>query len=249
MTGTNRRKILAIDDEPVNVEILSEMLASDYDIIKASCGEEALSKVKESIPDLVLLDIMMPGMNGYEVCRHLKNDIKTMFLPVVMVTSLKEKEDRIRSIEAGADDFLTKPVDVYELKARVKSLMRVRQYHDSLIEEQEKLLKFRFALDSMVDCVIITGVDGDIEYANPSFEKNFGYSLAAMTGKHISSIKHPNCPVAIDKKSLMKDEMHEYVNFMGVNSQGLILNMSIKWSPIIKDDRRISLVFVLREMI
>lgn len=132
-------KILVVDDEKYNIEIISDLLQKEYEIVSASDGKMALEKVEETSPDLILLDVIMPELNGFEVCRQLKSDEKTMGIPVVMVTSLTEKEDRIRGIEAGADDFLNKPVDKYELNARVKSLVRVKKYHDALVEEQEKL--------------------------------------------------------------------------------------------------------------
>jgi putative two-component system response regulator len=95
-------------------------------------GKSALKKVEEQTPDLILLDVMMPGMDGFEVCSRLKSDPETMLIPIVMVTALSEKSDRIRGIEAGVDDFLTKPYDRQELQARVKSLLRVKHYTDEL---------------------------------------------------------------------------------------------------------------------
>ena len=135
-------KILVVDDEVLNVELLDGMLSHDYTVIKAFNGSDALIEIGKSLPDLILLDIMMPGINGYDVCKKIKGNEKSMHVPVVMVTALKERADRIKAIEAGADDFLSKPVDVYELTARVKSLVRVKQYHDALINEQDQLLIF-----------------------------------------------------------------------------------------------------------
>jgi len=113
-------KILIVDDEPVNVELLEGYLSKDYDILKAYNGNEALLIVGSTPPDLIILDIMMPGMNGYEVCRRIKGDDKTISIPIVIVTALNEREAKIKAIEAGADDFLNKPIDIYELNARVK---------------------------------------------------------------------------------------------------------------------------------
>lgn len=244
----NKPKILVVDDEQLNVELLEGILSKDYEVVTAYDGNEAFLKVETTYPDLILLDIMMPGMNGYEVCRKLKSDEKTMSIPIVMVTVLKEKEDRIKAIEAGADDFLSKPVDMYELSARVKSLLKIKQYHDTLMEEQERLLIFKSALNSMDDCVVITNMSGDIKYVNPAFEKKFGYSMGEILGKHIGVIKHIESSLALDKESLIQDTRHEWKgNLMGVNKHGLRLNMSIKCSPIIKGSRHINLVFVLRE--
>ncbi|MCZ7397861.1 MAG: response regulator [Candidatus Methanoperedens sp.] len=244
----NKPKILIVDDEQLNVELLEGILSKDYDIVTAFGGIEALVKVEKTLPDLVLLDIMMPNMNGYSVCKQLKSSPKTMPIPVVMVTALKEKEDKIKAIEAGADDFLSKPVDLYELGARVKSLIRVKQYYDSLVEEREKLLIFSSALSSMDDCVIITNMSGDIKYANPAFEKKYGYSQAELGGMHISKISHPESTLSLDKESLIQDLKHEWKgNMVSVNKHGLRLNITIKCSPVIKDNRQINLVFVLRE--
>ncbi len=244
----NKPKILVVDDEPLSVELLEDILSKDYDVVTAFDGNEALLKVEQTFPDLILLDIMMPGMSGYEVCKKLKSDEKTISIPIVMVTALKEKEDKIKAIEAGADDFLSKPVDIYELSARVKSLIRVKQYYDALMEEQENLLIFKSALNSMNDCVIITNMSGDIKYVNPEFGKKFGYSSAEITGKHISIIKHPESSLALDKDSLIQDLRHEWKgNLIAVNKHGLRLNMGIKCSPIIKESRQLSLIFVLRE--
>lgn len=244
----NKPKILVVDDEQLNVELLEGMLSKNYDVVTAYDGNEALIKVETTFPDLVLLDIMLPGMNGYEVCRRLKSNARTMSIPVVMVTALKEKEDRIKAIEVGADDFLSKPTDIYELSARVKSLLRVKQYYDSFMEEREKLLIFKSAMNGMDDCVIITNMSGEIRYTNPAFEKKYGYSQAELNGKHISMIRHRDSTLSLDKESLMQDTKHEWKgNLISTNKHGLRFNMGIKCSPIIKDNRHINLVFVLRE--
>lgn len=133
MKKISKPRILIADDNSSDVELLTEILQKDYEITTACDGEEALFSVKNSLPDLILLDIMMPGINGFDSCRLLKDDEKTMSIPIVLVTALHEKEDRIRAIEAGADDFLSKPVDREILSAKLKSLLSVKQHYDNLL--------------------------------------------------------------------------------------------------------------------
>jgi two-component system cell cycle response regulator len=121
-----KSRILVVDDEPFNRDLLVQELDM-YDTRVAASGEEALAMVAAEAPDLVLLDVMMPGIDGYEVCRRLKaEDAATRFIPIVIMTALDAVEDRIRGIDAGADDFLTKPVDQRELMARIRTSLRAK---------------------------------------------------------------------------------------------------------------------------
>ncbi len=139
MADQPKPKVLIVDDEPMNVELLEAYLGSEYVTVSASNGKEALTKVNEEKPDILLLDIMMPEMNGYDVCKLIRSAEGTQLLPVVMVTALSNREDRIRGVEAGADDFLIKPVDKVELTARIRSLLRIKHLHNSLQQEKDKL--------------------------------------------------------------------------------------------------------------
>ncbi len=125
--------ILIVDDLLPNVKLLEAKLQAEYyDVISGMDGFEAIQQAKENHPDIVLLDVMMPGMDGFEACRQLKSDPETSHIPVVMVTALSEPSDRIQGLQAGADDFLTKPIKEVQLLARVKSLVRVKQLTDEL---------------------------------------------------------------------------------------------------------------------
>jgi class 3 adenylate cyclase len=127
--------VLVVDDTPVNLKLLADLLtAKGYAVVTATSGVEALAKVETEPLDLVLLDVMMPGMSGYEVCRKIREKTATAMLPVVMVTALDPGQERVKGIEAGADDFLTKPIHQPELLARVRSLLRVKSLWDQVAE-------------------------------------------------------------------------------------------------------------------
>jgi two-component system cell cycle response regulator len=126
-------RVLIVDDIPTNVRLLEARLTAEYyDVLTASSGREALAICATNDLDIILLDVMMPEMNGFEVCAALKADPKTHHLPVLMITALDQTSDRVRGLEAGADDFLTKPVDDVQLMARVKSLVRLKALTDEL---------------------------------------------------------------------------------------------------------------------
>jgi len=135
-------KILVVDDEPWNLELMEAYLSSDYELIMATNGVEALEKVKDFEPDVILLDVLMPKMDGYQTCEILKKDDSTKFIPVVLVTALSEKEDKIKGIESGADEFLSKPVDMLELKTRVHSLLKLKQQQDMVRKERDTAQKY-----------------------------------------------------------------------------------------------------------
>jgi len=148
--GSLPSDVLIVDDNPQNAELLEAYLESlDCTIRTAGDGVEAMDRIKEKHPDIILLDIMMPRMSGFEVCRLVKNDPATAAIPVVMVTALNELADVERSIDCGADEFLSKPVNKLELITRVKSLLRVRH----MSSELERALSLLAELDRGPDGV------------------------------------------------------------------------------------------------
>ncbi len=136
----SKETVLIVDDEEKNIKLIKLMLkAEEYHLVGAQSGEEALRAVAETPPALILLDVMMPGVDGFEVCRRLKQEEQTRIIPIVMVTALREKEHRIAALKAGADDFLSKPVDQTELVVRIRSLLRIKSYHEELLNSYREI--------------------------------------------------------------------------------------------------------------
>ena len=135
-----KNRILVVDDNTQNLRLMEAMLTPlDYEVILAGDGEETLKKVQESPPDLILLDIMMPKINGFEVTRRLKQEEETKIIPIVMVVPLRKGEFKVQALEAGVDNFLTRPVSEIELRAKVRSLLKVKAYNDHMRNHQKEL--------------------------------------------------------------------------------------------------------------
>jgi len=134
------QKIMVVDDEILNRKLIEAMLKPQgYEVIVAVDGEDCLAKVEQNPPDLILMDIMMPNLNGFEVVTRLKAKENLALIPIVMVTALQDVGDRVKALEVGADDFLTKPVDRMELRARVRSLLKVKRYNDHMVNYRQEL--------------------------------------------------------------------------------------------------------------
>jgi len=140
-----KKRILCVDDDPANLDLLEAILSQkNYMVLRAKGGAEALEIMNAQSVDLVLLDVMMPGINGFEVCRIIKNNPVMNHIPVVMVTVLADKQSRLQGLEAGANDFLSKPVDSIELLARTKNLLRIKEF-DDFLKDHNKILTIRVA--------------------------------------------------------------------------------------------------------
>jgi class 3 adenylate cyclase len=151
---TDDARVLVVDDLPQNLRLLEAVLSPHgFTVVSAGSGEEALAQLAEQLPDIVLLDIMMPGMDGYETCRRIREEPTTSFVPVVMVTASGDAE-KVRALEAGADDFITKPLNRAELLARVRSLVRVKRYHDTVTAQAAALAELNQHLEERVEAQV-----------------------------------------------------------------------------------------------
>ena len=160
-------RILVVDDVALNVKLLADLLvAKGYRTCSATSGAEALRVLAAERPDLVLLDVMMPGMSGYDVCREIRADPAHAMLPVVLVTALDPAEERAKGLDAGADDFLSKPVSQAELLARVRSLLRIKSLYDELLRQRGELAELNRTLEQRV-------ADGVRQLENVSRLKRF----------------------------------------------------------------------------
>jgi diguanylate cyclase (GGDEF)-like protein len=135
-----RGKILVVDDNADNIEIIATRLRfRGYDMIEASDGTQALDRVRADAPDLILLDVMLPDIDGYEISRRIKNDTSLPFIPIILVTARDSTQDKVAGLDAGADDYLTKPINFPELEARVRSMLRIKRLQDELEEKNREL--------------------------------------------------------------------------------------------------------------
>lgn len=148
-SATGKAAILIADDDELNRELLSEILMEErYSVVCAEDGDQALDAIQRNLVDLALLDVMMPGKNGYDVCRAVKSQPETRFIPVVLVTGLSRVDERIQGITCGADDFLSKPVNRQELLARTRSLLRIKEFTDELENAEAVLFSLALSIEA-----------------------------------------------------------------------------------------------------
>jgi two-component system cell cycle response regulator len=217
-------RILIVDDMPANTRLLEAKLAAEYyQVSSARDGFEALAIARDWQPDLILLDVMMPGMDGYECCRQLKDDAVTLHIPVVMVTALGDPGERLRGLEAGADDFLTKPVDYDTLMARVRSLVRLKR----LLDEWRARGDTARALGLSTDRLLVPSIAGARALVVDDWDQSAQSIQDALAGDGVISANAHDCAEAI--------RMTAAVNF-----DLLVVNLSLA------DEDPLKLVSILR---
>jgi len=238
--------ILVVDDQLQNIELLeAHLIPQGYEVLKAQSGEEALEKLLHNQIDLILLDVMMPKMSGIEVLKKLRAGEKTKLIPVVMVTVLKETEDKVKALEAGCDDFISKPFDKVELLARVKSILKISYYRRQL-EEKEK---FKAVVDKVSDGIAICSQDYLIKDSNAAILKY----LNITDPKNVNLVEtlFANYSVSINKEALMDlgitHKTFDMVRQKTETIEALYLEVN---SNVIKNSagELLSIVFILRDV-
>lgn len=182
--------ILVVDDDRVGRQLLTALLEPEgYRLITATSGADALAMASNHAPDVVLLDVMLPDIDGYEVCRLIRADDDLAETPVIMITALNDRASRLQGIEVGADDFLTKPFDRVELLARVRVITRLARNRRLLLERlKAERDRTRAILEALGEAVVVTDVDGNIEYVNPSALQQTGYARDEMIGQNFLTL-------------------------------------------------------------
>lgn len=169
----HKSTVLIVDDDAIGRQTLEALLISQgYDLAFASNGVEALEQAAKLKPDVILLDIMMPGMNGFEVCQRLRADPMLANVPVIILTTLDDRESRLRGIEAGADEFLSRPFDRNELRVRIRTITRLNRYRQLMLERS----KFEWVVEQADDAYLVLGKSDDVLYANPQARRYLNLS-------------------------------------------------------------------------
>ncbi|MBU4484846.1 response regulator [bacterium] len=197
-------KILIVDDNKVNIELVRAQLKPfDYELVYAFDGEEALARVVTDKPDLILLDLMMPKISGYEVCRSIKQNKNTHFIPIIVITALQELNDKIKAIELGADDFLVKPFNKLELLTRIKSLLKLKSLHDDLDTTESILFSLVEALEAK-DMYTRGHSERVSEYAT-KLAQTIGLSPKEIEEIRRGSLLHDIGKIGVKEDVLLKD--------------------------------------------
>ena len=205
MTDTsNIPKILIVDDVPENVEIIEDILQEEnFHFFKAFDGEEALDKIFNVMPDLILLDAMMPKLSGFEVSKQVKTNRQTRLIPIIMITALDGKEDRLKGLKSGVDDFISKPFNVFELRARISNLLKLREYVNELENAEEVIFSLARAVEAKDNYT--EGHCGRLSFLAEKLGKILELSETDLTILRRGGILHDIGKIAISDTILLKN--------------------------------------------
>lgn len=189
MAGRRDAAVLIVDDAPENLAALRKLMVEQgYQTFVATSGERALKIARRIHPDLVLLDVMMPGMDGFETCRQLKANASTARIPVIFMSARTGTDDVVAGFDLGAVDYIAKPLRMAEVSARVRTQLQIRVNVESQEEQAERL---RTIVNNMAEGLLIIEADGRIQFTNPACDKYLGYRENALAGSHISDLLNP----------------------------------------------------------
>ncbi len=216
-------KILIVDDNVANVELLEAyLLSANYRVVKAFDGQEGIDQAYKENPDLIFLDIMMPKLDGYEVCKRLKTDEKMRFIPIVMITALSEMDAKIKGLDVGADDFLSKPFNKLEMMARVRSLLRIKNLHNDLDSSENIIFTLALALEAKDPYT--AGHSERVASLARSLAKEVGLPEDMQNKIHKAGILHDIGKIGISESILNKnttlnaDEYDEVINHPSIGA-------------------------------
>ncbi|MBT5868336.1 MAG: response regulator [Nitrospinaceae bacterium] len=211
-------KILIVDDTPANLDILGHILQrSNLNVSFAPNGEKALELVHQNKPDLVLLDVMMPGIDGYEVCARLKADTSTKDIPIIFITALGDTEGLVKGYNVGAIDYIAKPFHEKEVVCRITTQLRLKQAQDEVVQ-REKF--YRVIVESVPDLIFQLDPDRNIEFANPAF-RLLGYEPEELVGRPIADLI-----VSDEKESLLDSLATRHVGPLAVTDLAVTIKIS-----------------------
>jgi putative two-component system response regulator len=200
----DRPRVLVVDDDPRNAKLLeAQLLPMNYEVLKASSGPEALAMAQTAGVDLIFLDVMMPGMNGYEVCRRLKSMEPTRIVPVIMVTALEDLESKVKGIQAGADDFITKPASREELLARTRSLLHLRRLNKNLVSIESAMFSLASAVEAKDNYTL--GHTQRVAGLAVALGARLGLSESSLSALRLGGILHDVGKIGVPESILNKE--------------------------------------------
>jgi len=265
-SSDHKGSILIVDDMPENLRLLSDILKSNgYKVRPATSGKMAIQSALHKTPDIILLDIRMPEMNGYEVCRILKEHPETAEVPIIFISALEQTEDKVAAFQAGGVDYLTKPFHVSEIVARVDTHLKihkmqmnledlVNQRTRELREAYERLsqseLRYKSLFDDALDMIHIVDNNGIITHANPIELKTLGYSHSEFIGLPLLNIVHPEFRVITSKvlgKAMQGKEIQNYETAL-ITKEGSPIDVEVTAVPLIEDGEVVSARAIIRDI-
>ncbi|MBF0158114.1 MAG: response regulator [Magnetococcales bacterium] len=240
MIATQRQTLLIVDDVPGNIKFMMSMLVDHYQVMAANNGQTALKIIATKPPDLILLDVMMPEMDGYQVCRQLQASDATRTIPVIFVTAMDNQEDEGKGFACGAVDYITKPIKPEVLHARIHTHLELRR-------QREQIAAMQVVLDQVQDSILLMDAEGCILDCNASVRSLLGYSREQLIGQPLEQfVQSPEWP-AMKQVLLQRQGHREQLLGSAVCADGRAINVEMGWVAVQRQNG-IQLIAFLREL-